>query len=61
MGHGHLTLLTDQFIEGNAYYIEVVKKNNDILLRSRLKRHNNYEKQKDTVIVWRDDELRNHQ
>jgi hypothetical protein len=44
-----------------VHYIEVLKKTEGILLRSRMRLPNNFERQKGTVITWRDSEQRLHQ
>ena len=61
MGHGLLSILTDEFEEESVHYIEVLKKSEGILLRSRMRFSNNFEKQKGTVITWRDTEQKVHQ
>lgn len=43
------------------HYVEVLKKTEGILLRSRMRLGNNFERQKGTVITWRDSEQRLHQ
>jgi hypothetical protein len=39
----------------------VLKKTEGILLRSRMRMGNNFERQKGTVITWRDNEQKHHQ
>lgn len=61
MGHGFLLIFTDEFEEESVHYIEVLKKTEGILLRSRMRIQNNFERQKGTVITWRDNEQKMHQ
>lgn len=61
MGHGYLQITTDEFDNESIHYIEVLKKTEGILLRSRMRLLNNFERQKGTVITWRDNEQKLHQ
>lgn len=55
LGHGFLSIITDEVENETVYYLEVESvKDSELLLRSRLKLSNNFEKQRGSVIVWND-------
>jgi hypothetical protein len=61
LGHGFLSLITDEVEEETVHYLEVESvKDAEVLMRSRLRLCNNYEKQRGSVIVWVDQEQKRH-
>ena len=54
-GHGFLSVVTDEIDQETVHYLEVESsKGPELMLRSRLKIGNNFEKQRGSVIVWND-------
>ena len=55
LGHGFLSILTDEVDLETVHYLEVEStKDSELMLRSRLRLSNNFEKQRGSVIVWND-------